>query len=89
MLSAWRRAPHIARETVIVPDNSRLYLFSDGAFEVQRPDGTMTGLEDLLDFMGRRDADGTSELDLLFQHLLEVRGDDALEDDFSIIRCTF
>ena len=46
----------------------------------------MTELEDLLDFLGRPDTDGTSELDLLFQHLVQVRGDDALEDDFSIVR---
>jgi sigma-B regulation protein RsbU (phosphoserine phosphatase) len=77
------------RATVVVPDNSRLYLFSDGAFEVQRPDGTMTGLEDLVDFIRHHDTDGTSALDLLFQHLVQVRGSDALEDDFSIVRCTF
>jgi sigma-B regulation protein RsbU (phosphoserine phosphatase) len=77
------------RETVIVPDNSRFYLFSDGAFEVQRPDGTMSRLEDLVDFLSRHDTDGTFALDLLFQHLVQLRGNDALEDDFSIVRCTF
>jgi len=78
-----------ACESVVVPGNTRLYLFSDGAFEVQRPDGTMMKFEDLLHFMTRPGMDSKSDLDLLFQHLAQIRGDDALEDDFSIIRFTF
>jgi sigma-B regulation protein RsbU (phosphoserine phosphatase) len=78
-----------ARETAIVPDGSRLYLFSDGAFEVQRPDGTMMRLEDLLHFVSRPATDGQCDLDLLFHHLMQVRGGEALEDDFSIVRFTF
>jgi sigma-B regulation protein RsbU (phosphoserine phosphatase) len=76
-------------ETVTVPDNNRLYLFSDGAFEVQRVDGTMMTLEELIEFMNRSGVDGQSDLDLLLQHLVEVRGDAALEDDFSIVRFAF
>jgi len=71
-----------ARETVIVPDGSRLYLFSDGAFEVQRPDGSMMQLEDLLQFISRPATGGQCDLDLLLQHLVQVRGGEALEDDF-------
>jgi serine phosphatase RsbU (regulator of sigma subunit) len=78
-----------ARETVAVPDGSRLYVFSDGAFEVERPDGSMMRLEDLVEFL-RRPANGeTCDLDLLLEHLVETRGGSALEDDFSIIRCEF
>lgn len=79
-----------ACETVTVPGNStRLYLFSDGAFEVKRADGTMMSFEEFLDFIKRPAVDGQSDLDLLFQYLAQVRGDDALEDDFSIVRFTF
>jgi serine phosphatase RsbU (regulator of sigma subunit) len=78
-----------ARETVIVPKNARLYLFSDGAFEVERQDGTMMRFEEFLHFINRPDVDKESDLDLLFQHLVELRGNNALEDDFSIVRFTF
>jgi phosphoserine phosphatase RsbU/P len=78
-----------ACETVSVPKNSRLYLFSDGAFEVERRDGTMMNFEDLLQFINRRDLDEHSVLDQLFEHLVELRGKDALEDDFCIMRFTF
>jgi serine phosphatase RsbU (regulator of sigma subunit) len=74
------------RETVMVPPQTRLYLFSDGAFEVERPDGTMMRFEDILPFLARPATDGHSDLDLLFQQLLKERGGDTLEDDFSIVR---
>jgi sigma-B regulation protein RsbU (phosphoserine phosphatase) len=76
-------------ETVVVPDNSRLYLFSDGAFEVKRPDGTMTTFEEFLNFITRPSEDERSDLDRLLQHLLQTHGDDALDDDFSIVRFMF
>jgi serine phosphatase RsbU (regulator of sigma subunit) len=78
-----------ARETVFVPNDSRLYLFSDGAYEVERPDGTMMRLEDLIHFISRPDTDLTCELDLLFRHLIQTRDLEALDDDFSIVRCMF
>jgi sigma-B regulation protein RsbU (phosphoserine phosphatase) len=78
-----------ACETVIVPGKSRLYLFSDGAYEVERPDGTMMRFEELVDFMNRPAIDGQSDLDLLLQRLVQIRGDDALEDDLSIVRFVF
>src|SRR5262249_46474793 len=78
-----------ACETIDVAADSRLYLFSDGVFEVQRPDGTMTTFDELLEFMKRADTAGQSDLDQLFQHLLQIRGGSTLEDDFSIVRFAF
>jgi sigma-B regulation protein RsbU (phosphoserine phosphatase) len=82
-------AAAFARETVEVPDGSRLYVFSDGAFEVERPDGSMMLLEDLVEFVRCPVNGGSCDLDVLFQHLLQVRGGPPLEDDFSIVRCAF
>jgi len=82
-------AAAFARGTVEVPNGSQLYVFSDGAFEVERPDGSMMLLEDLVEFVRRPANRGPCDLDMLFQHLLQARGGAALEDDFSIIRCAF
>jgi phosphoserine phosphatase RsbU/P len=82
-------AAAFARETVAVPEGSRLYVFSDGAFEVERPDGSMMQLEDLVEFVRRPVNGGPCDLDVLFEHLLQARRGAALEDDFSIIRCAF
>ena len=49
----------------------------------------MMRLEEMLDFMNRPAIDGQSDLDLLLQHLVQIRGDDALEDDLSIVRFRF
>jgi serine phosphatase RsbU (regulator of sigma subunit) len=76
-------------ESVILPSKARLYLFSDGAFEIQRRDGGMMNLEDLLHLLKATSIGDKSELDRLFQHLVQVRGADVLEDDFSIVRFTF
>jgi sigma-B regulation protein RsbU (phosphoserine phosphatase) len=75
-------------ERVIVPPDTRLYLFSDGAYEVQRPDGTMMRYEELLQLISDPGAH-ESDLDRVFQHLLRMRGDAVLEDDFSIVRFKF
>ena len=74
------------REGVVVPPGTRLYLFSDGVFEVQRPDGTMTTFEEFVDFIKGAGSNRESDLDLLFEHLMQLRGGGALEDDFSIVR---
>ena len=75
-------------ERVIVPPDTRLYLFSDGAYEVQRPDGTMMRYEELLQLISDPGAH-KSDLDRVFQDLLRMRGDAVLEDDFSIVRFKF
>jgi serine phosphatase RsbU (regulator of sigma subunit) len=68
-----------------VPEGSRLFLFSDGAFEVQRSDGCMMQLDDLLQFVSGHNSD----LDRLYQQLVYARGGMALEDDFAIVRFAF
>jgi serine phosphatase RsbU (regulator of sigma subunit) len=78
-----------ASEAIVVPPGTRLYLFSDGVFEVQRSDGTMTTFEEFVDFLKGAGTDGQSDLDRLFQHLVQIRGGGALEDDFSIVQFAF
>jgi sigma-B regulation protein RsbU (phosphoserine phosphatase) len=84
----WPNAAFV-RESVAIPTASHLYLFSDGAYEVEQPDGTMMRIDDLVQFIRQCGEDGTFNLDLIFQHLVEVRGNDELEDDFSLVRVSF
>ncbi|MGH9159349.1 MAG: PP2C family protein-serine/threonine phosphatase [Vicinamibacteraceae bacterium] len=70
--------------TLVSP--SRLFLFSDGVYEISRPDGSMLELAAFEDALARAAFDGRSELDDLLHFAWEVRGSKALEDDFSIIR---
>jgi serine phosphatase RsbU (regulator of sigma subunit) len=77
-------------EYVQVPPRSRLYLFSDGAFEIQRPSGAMLSYEEFLDCVrGAAAARDRSDVECLFDGLIGLRGGEALEDDVSIVRFAF
>jgi serine phosphatase RsbU (regulator of sigma subunit) len=76
-------------ETTIVPARSRLYVLSDGAYEVERADGTMLTLQEVVTFLTQAPDEGQPVLDALFRFLLEQRGSEALDDDFSILQFSF
>jgi sigma-B regulation protein RsbU (phosphoserine phosphatase) len=75
-------------QKIRVPTQSRLYLLSDGAFELERPDGRMLEFAELVEFL-RHPPPQTSELDGWFNHLLQLRGVPQLDDDFTIARFDF
>jgi hypothetical protein len=58
--SAW--SSHVAYESqkLVVPRESRLYLLSDGAFEIEKPDGKMLEFGEVAEFL-RRPAEERSE----------------------------
>lgn len=49
----------------------------------------MHTFKDFLSFMTGPTAADECDLDRLYRHLLELRGCDTLEDDFSIVRFAF
>ena len=73
-------------ESLIVPQQRYLYLLSDGAFEVERADGTMMSFDEFLAMIVDPASSDASDLDHLYQTLTANRGSEALEDDFSIVR---
>lgn len=72
-----------------VPANSRLYLFSDGVYEVGLPGGGMWSLEELQDYLSRAPVEPGAEIETLYKTLLQMRSGDALDDDFSLLRLDF
>jgi len=68
---------------------SRLYVFSDGAFEVDRPDGSMWSFAELKEFIKEPSKDDASEIDALYTSLQEMHGGKDLADDFSMLRIEF
>jgi sigma-B regulation protein RsbU (phosphoserine phosphatase) len=76
------------RGQVTVPTGSRLYLISDGTFEVQKPDGTLLASRELTEFL-RQARPGSLEMDDWLEHLRQLRGAPVLEDDFSMARFDF
>jgi phosphoserine phosphatase RsbU/P len=75
-------------ERIYVPRESRLYLLSDGAFELEKPDGTLLDFAELVDFL-RKPTPNAVDLDGWFNYLLRLRGASTLDDDFSMARFDF
>jgi serine phosphatase RsbU (regulator of sigma subunit) len=67
---------------------ARLFLFSDGVYEIMRPDGTMLDFSAFEEVLTRAVPEGASELEELLQFARNANGSKDLDDDFSIIKMT-
>jgi sigma-B regulation protein RsbU (phosphoserine phosphatase) len=68
-----------------VPPEGRLYLFSDGAFEVAPPDGSQLGIDGLLKVIARAPAGNGSRVAHVLSHITALTGSSDLADDFSLV----
>ena len=73
---------------VRVPAGSRVYVFSDGCYEIQRSDGEEWTRETMIDYLNTL-APGELQLDALYRKSMNMQGGERLEDDFSILCATF
>jgi len=73
--------------SVTVPEGSRLYLFSDGAYEIDRPDGSMMTHEELSQLLCTP-ANG-SKLDSIVTEVQRQQGSGDFADDFSLVEFDF
>ena len=73
-------------ETVPVPPRSRLYLFSDGAYEIDRPGKEMMTYDEFGKLLSEK---RFSELDAILAEVRNQHGDNLLEDDFSLVSFEF
>ena len=77
--------------TATVPASARLYLYSDGAYEVRNSQGRMLNLAGLTDLLSRTRAAATngqasaSRVDQIVQQIRIYQGSDDFEDDFSLL----
>jgi sigma-B regulation protein RsbU (phosphoserine phosphatase) len=70
-----------------VPPGARLFLMTDGMFEIKKPDGSMLEFDEFLELLAQLSPSGSSaELDRLVHTLRALHGPGPLEDDLSIIR---
>ena len=73
--------------TIVAP--AELYIFSDGVYEVQCPDGSMWTLDDLKKYLLENSKPDDSEIDALYNYLKNMSGQSELDDDFSMLKITF
>ncbi len=69
---------------------ARLFLFSDGVHEIQKPEGGEWTFEEFVEFLSSQPADPEGRaMDSLLAHVRELRGSEQLDDDFSILEAQF
>ena len=71
------------------PAGSRLFLFSDGAYEIAKPDGTTAKLEHFTSQMAAPGQPGLSKLDELIAWARNLHGEGPFDDDLSILMVEF
>jgi sigma-B regulation protein RsbU (phosphoserine phosphatase) len=79
--------PHATYETqsLVLSPGSRLYVFSDGAFEARDPEGEMFGLDRLNDLLVQAPPEGVNLLDHILRRVREFSRKDDFEDDVTLL----
>jgi sigma-B regulation protein RsbU (phosphoserine phosphatase) len=79
--------PFALQETQL-PPRARIYLYSDGAYEIHIADGPVWTQSEFLDFL-RNQQNQPAPMDRLLEHCVELHGSSTLDDDCSILQCDF
>jgi sigma-B regulation protein RsbU (phosphoserine phosphatase) len=84
MVGAVEEASYQTR-THAVPPGGRLYLFSDGAFEVQPPRGPMLGIDGLARVIAGAAGQGGSRVERVLSDIQSLTETPEFADDFSLV----
>jgi serine phosphatase RsbU (regulator of sigma subunit) len=76
-------------EAIDLPAFSRLYVFSDGIYEVLRPDGTMVEYSDFVDILAAAKRSAGSIIKQTISAIQSLHGGDQFDDDVSIVEVNF
>ena len=70
---------------------AKLYLYSDGVYEIERIDGSMWPFDEFVAFMkqGPHDQAGDSAMDRLIAYDRQIQGREEFVDDCSIVEMQF
>lgn len=75
--------------SLAVPPGARLFVYSDGAFEISRPDGSMWPFADFVTTLTAQPAGPENPMDGLVSHVRGVSGREDFNDDFSMLEVVF
>lgn len=76
-----------ASEVVTLSPGQRLYLFSDGVYEIKKPGGSMMTRDELLGYL--TSLPGSDGPDEVLRHVQRVGRTETLADDFSLLELEF
>jgi sigma-B regulation protein RsbU (phosphoserine phosphatase) len=72
-----------------IPPASRVYLYSDGCYEIEMANGEVGGRQGLVRCLRRFSAGQVGQLDDVYRDAIKAQGRERLDDDFSILCATF
>ncbi|MFP4007652.1 MAG: PP2C family protein-serine/threonine phosphatase [Spirulinaceae cyanobacterium] len=72
----------------IAPESS-LYIFSDGVYEINQPDGDIWGLDNFIETLKDYKAQGNQGLDDLLKRVQAANSQEVFEDDLSLMQVNF
>ncbi len=79
---------YAVQATRLQPFN-RLFVFSDGAYEIVRQNGSMLTLEEFIQHLAERTAGGGDDLPSTLAYLEKARGISTFEDDLALVEVSF
>jgi serine phosphatase RsbU (regulator of sigma subunit) len=93
----WLRGPAIGmlpfgtwtNGTTEIPAGARMFVFSDGAFEIVTTAGQQWGLEEFREIVSRPASPGVAEPERIYREVKAAARPGALDDDFSVLMVTF
>ena len=72
-----------------IEQSSTLYIFSDGAYEVHQPDGTIWGLDAFINLLTDLQKTNTYTLDFVLRQIQSLAAKANFEDDLSLLKVDF
>lgn len=76
-------------DTINIERATKLYLYTDGAYEVKQPNGKMMKIDDLVNYLKKNQDVNATEIDNLYDYLIKVNEEETLEDDFTMMKINF
>ena len=70
----------------IIDEPSTLYIFSDGAYEITRPDGTVWNLDSFIQILTDSPEPVENKLEMILNYLSNLNSKDVFDDDLSILQ---
>jgi phosphoserine phosphatase RsbU/P len=83
--------PNIKYENAVcqIEANSSLYIFSDGIYEINEPDGSMWSLENFIELLGQCGCSDSFNLEEVLGLVRQVSKEDTFHDDVSLLQVKF
>lgn len=72
-----------------VEDFSTLYIFSDGVYEINQPDGNIWGLDPFVDLLAAYNGGTADQLELVLSYTQKLNAKAVFDDDWSLLKINF